>query len=336
MHTSVCEILVSSEPDSSYFLRLDWEGRGLASGFQCMLTDGQTAWRGAVSEAAVCSEAEELEMQMERYIQDLQQALTMAESSTSYSFSLTPSPPNHSSAVMLTYEKIEKDLSFRLGCVMLEAVTEPAEAVRELLTHSLHKGNTLQHHNQKLQEENQRLRREQQRIAAELKRYAHGKDALEAELYSRFVLVLNEKKAKIRSLQETVTTLQDTRSSDKQKKTDPVKSDQTPGQDDEYGGSTDEEPEEVQPTPASNLQSRASSTPSPLDDSLRDITDVAPSRKRRFRHLGALGPTVKRPDPETSQRTSSDSAGSSKLLTPQRSADAAAASSAVEDLFEDF
>ncbi|XP_023144220.1 DNA repair protein XRCC4 isoform X2 [Amphiprion ocellaris] len=335
MHTSICEILVSSEPDSSYFLRLDWEGRGLASGFQCMLTDGQTAWRGAVSEAAVCSEAEELEMQMERYIRDLQQALTTAESSTSYSFSLTPSPPNHSSAVMLTYEKIEKDLSFRLGCVMLEAVTEPAEAVRELLTHSLHKGNTLQHHNQKLQEENQRLRREQQRIAAELKRYAHGKEALEAELYSRFVLVLNEKKAKIRSLQETVTTLQDTRSSDKQKKTDPVKSDQTPGQDDEYGGSTDEEPEEVQPTPASNLQSRASSTPSPLDDSLRDITDVAPSRKRRLRHLGALGPTVKRPDPETSQRTS-DSAGSSKLLTPQRSADAAAASSAVEDLFEDF
>lgn len=305
-----------------------------------MLTDGQAAWRGAVSEAAVCSEAEELEMQLERYIQDLQQALTTAESSTSYSFSLTPSPPNHSSAVTLTYEKMQRDLSFRLGCVMLEAVAEPAEAVRELLTHSLHKGNTLQHQNQKLQEENQRLRREQQRIAAELKRYAHGKEALETELYSRFVVVLNEKKAKIRSLQETVTTLQDTRTSDKQKKRDPEKSDQTADQDDEYGGSTDEEPdeepEEVQPTPASDLQSRASSTPSPLDDSLRDITDVAPSRKRRFRHLGALGPTVKRPDPETSQRTSSDSAGSSKLLTPQRSADAAAASSAVEDLFEDF
>ncbi|XP_008296288.1 DNA repair protein XRCC4-like isoform X2 [Stegastes partitus] len=335
MHTSVREILVSSEPDSSYFLRLDWKGRGLASGFQCMLTDGQAAWRGAVSEALVCSEAEELEMQMERYIQDLQQALTAAESSTSYTFTLMPRPPDRSSTVTLTYEKLQKDLSFRLGSVVLEAVAEPVEAVRELLTHSLRRGNTLQHHNQKLQEENQRLRREQQRIAAELKRYAGGKDTLEAELYSRFVVVLNEKKAKIRSLQETVTSLQDTRSSDKQKKMSPVKSDQAAGQDDEYGGSTDEEPEEVQSPPASSLPSRETSTPSPLEDSLRDITDVAPSRKRRFRQLGALGATVKRANPETSQMTS-DSAGSSKLQTPQRSADAAAASSAVEDLFEDF
>lgn len=44
-----------------------------------------------------------------------------------------------------------------------------------------------------------------------LKRYAGGKEDLEAELYSRFVVVLNEKKAKIRSLQETITNLKETR-----------------------------------------------------------------------------------------------------------------------------
>ena len=44
-----------------------------------------------------------------------------------------------------------------------------------------------------------------------MKRYSGGKEALEAELYSRFVLVLNEKKKKIRSLQEAVTQLQDSR-----------------------------------------------------------------------------------------------------------------------------
>lgn len=46
MHTSVREILVSSEPDSTYFLRVDWRGRGLGSGFLLVLTDGQAAWRG--------------------------------------------------------------------------------------------------------------------------------------------------------------------------------------------------------------------------------------------------------------------------------------------------
>ncbi|XP_035482105.1 DNA repair protein XRCC4 isoform X2 [Scophthalmus maximus] len=310
MPTSVRKIHVSSQPDSTYFLRVDWRGRGLGLGFQLLLTDGQDAWRGQVSEAAVCEEAEEMEMQKERYIDDLQQALTGTESTTTYCFALTPSPPSHSSAVTLAYEKVQKDISFRLGSVLLQSVQEPAEPVRELLIHSLQWGNTLEHQNQNIEEENRKLRQEHQRITAEMKRYAGGKEALEAELFSRFVLVLNEKKAKIRSLQETVSRLQESRSSEGQKNKDSVKSDQTAGEDeeeteeDEYGGSTDEEPEEVKGTPATTLQSRDSSTPSPLDDSLKDITDVAPCRKRRFRHLGASDQAIKRPNPQTSHRKS--------------------------------
>lgn len=64
-----------------------------------------------VSEAAVRGEAEELEMTTERYIQDLQQALTETKTSVTYSFSLTPSPPDRSSTVTLAYEKVQKDIS---------------------------------------------------------------------------------------------------------------------------------------------------------------------------------------------------------------------------------
>ncbi|XP_071754804.2 DNA repair protein XRCC4 [Centroberyx gerrardi] len=349
MHVTVREIHVSSEPEhpSAYFMRVDWKGRDLGSGFQLLLTDGQDAWRGEVSEAALRGEAEDLEMQKERYIQDLHQALTGTESSVTYSFTLTPSPPSLGSSVTLAYEKVQRDISFRLGSVLLDAVPEPAETVRELLIHGLERGKTLERHNQKLQEENQRLRREQQHITAEMKRYAGGKEALEAELYSRFVLVLNEKKAKIRSLQDTVTHLQEDRSSDGQKKRDSARSSQTPGQEevdeeDEYGGSTDEEPEGAQPAPpASTLPSQEPRNPSPLDDSLNDITDVAPCRKRRFRHLRAPDLVAKRPSPQTSQRQRSDSpvaaaSAANKQQTPQRSTDAAATSPTAEDLFEDF
>ncbi|XP_075934318.1 DNA repair protein XRCC4 [Anarhichas minor] len=326
MNVSVREVHIPSEPDSAYFLRVDWRGRGLGSGFQLLLTDGQNAWRGDVSEVEVCEEAEELEMQMERYVQDLQQALTETETE-SYSFTLTPPPPERCSSVTLEYEKVQKDISFRLGSALLKVVLEPAEAVRELLIHSLQRGNTLENHNQNLEEENRTLKREQQRITAELKRYAAAKGALEVELYSRFVLVLNEKKAKIRSLQERVTRLQES-SSEGQKNDDSVKSERAAGEEeeDEYGGSTDEEPEEV--TPASTSSSRGrSAAASPLDDGLKDITDVAPCRKRRFRHL-------RPPEPPSVQRKRTDPpAGSSKQQTPpQRSSDAAAA----EDLFDDF
>lgn len=334
MHISVREIHVSS--DSSYFLRVDWKGQDLGSGFQLLLTDGQDAWRGEVSEATLCGEAEELEMQLERYIQDLHQALTGTESSVTYTFSLTPTPPKCSSTVTLSYEKVQKDISFSLGSVLLGPIPEPVEAVRELLIHSLERGNTLERHNQKLQKENQRLRQEQQRITAELKRYASGKEELEAELYSRFVLILNEKKAKIRSLQQTVTHLQDVRSSDEPKKKE---SDQTADQaeEDDYGGSTDEEPEEEQAAPASTEPTRESSTPSPLDDSLSDITDVAPCRKRRFRHLGPPDLAAKQPNPQTSKKKRGEPpAAASKQQKPHRATDAAAASSETEDLFEDF
>ncbi|KAG7218105.1 hypothetical protein INR49_020614 [Caranx melampygus] len=257
MNTSVCEIHVSSQPDSAFFLRVDWRGRGLGSGFQLQLTDGQDAWRGEVSAAAVSSEAEELEMQRERYVQDLQQALTGTEGAATYVFSLTPSPPG--AAVTLAYEKVQKDISFRLGSVSLDVVPDPADMVRELLVHSLQRGNTLEQQNQNLEEENQRLRREQQRITAELKRYTGGKEALEAELYSRFILVLNEKKAKIRSLQATVTRLQESRSSEGEKHKKPGQTgsqEEEEEEEDKYGGSTDEEPEEVQSTPAPSAQPR--------------------------------------------------------------------------------
>ncbi|KAM4634481.1 DNA repair protein XRCC4 [Polymixia lowei] len=351
MRVTVREIHIPAEPEdqSHYFLRVDWKGRDLGSGFQLLLTDGQNAWRGEVSQAAVCGEAEELEMPKDKYVQDLCQALTGTETSTTYSFTLT-SQPGHSASITLAYEKVQKDISFRLGSVLLSAVPEPAEAVRELLHHGLERGGTLERHNQKLQDENRRLKQEQQHITAELKRYAGGKETLEAELYSRFVLVLNEKKAKIRSLQETVTTLQEARSSEGRRKRDSAKHSQASGQEeneeeekeeeDEYGGSTDEEPEGERATPATvtTSPSRDSRSQSPLDESLRDITDVAPCRKRRFRHLRPPEPVTKRPTAQTSQTQRRDSPVGVRVAaskTPQRSSDVTR-SPTTEDLFEDF
>lgn len=64
-----------------------------------------------VSEAEVYSEAEELEMQTDRYVQDLHQALTENENTIAYTFSLTPSPPDNGSALTLAYEKVQRDIA---------------------------------------------------------------------------------------------------------------------------------------------------------------------------------------------------------------------------------
>lgn len=51
--------------------------------------------------------------------------------------------------------------------MLLSAVPEPVEAVRQLLVHGLQKGDALDRDNRKLEEENQRLSKEHQRITAE-------------------------------------------------------------------------------------------------------------------------------------------------------------------------
>lgn len=66
-----------------------------------------------MSAAEVCSEAEELEMQTQRYVQDLQQALAETSGdSAAYTFSLTPpSPADGTSALTLAYEKVQRDIA---------------------------------------------------------------------------------------------------------------------------------------------------------------------------------------------------------------------------------
>lgn len=348
MPVTVRRVSVSSEPETSYFLRVDWKGRDLGSGFQVMLTDGQSAWNGEVGEEAVRSEAAEMEITKERYVQDLHQVLTGEGAfNTGYSFSLTPCH-GPSSSRTLAYEKVQSDIWIQLGSVLLRAHPEPLEEVRALLAHFLVQTTDLENHNHKLKEDNHRFRQEQQHITAEMKRYVAEKESLEAELYSRFVLVLNEKKAKIRSLQERITHLQENSqaggksSSPRRRRTEGAR--QTSDEEDEYGGSTDEEQEEGRsagPDSATITAPTGTRSCSPLDDSLKDLTDIAPCRKRRFRHLQPPELVAKRPTPETTLRQRKDSpvrssSTANKKQAPQCSSDAMTTSPDTDALFEDF
>ncbi|KAJ3606034.1 hypothetical protein NHX12_028077 [Muraenolepis orangiensis] len=385
MDVSVQEVDVPSEDGTrrKYFLRVDWRGRDLGSGFRVLLTDGQLAWRGEVTEEVVRCEAEELEMQKEKYVQDLHQALTGAESSVAYNFTLTPLPMSNNTSTAATtttttttttlaYEKVQKDISFQLGSVELCAVAEPAEAVRGLLALGAQRAGSLERQNHHLHQENHSLRVEQKYITAELQHYAEGKQALEAELYSRFVLVLNYKKKKIRGLQQRLDQLQQStaRSSEKQSVATASRSHashQEEKSEDEYGGSTDEEEVKEEEEKEGRVEQAAVPTTSDsreadsehlLDHDADDIMDVAPCRKRRFRHLPTTSaaaaaasastsdPAAKRPPRQTTDKhkqASPSPAGSTeaaadnrKSSRQQRSKNRPVASPSAEDLFDDF
>ncbi|NXU98122.1 XRCC4 protein, partial [Cettia cetti] len=69
-----------SDPEATYFLQVSWE-KDLGTGFGLLLSDCQCAWTGRVSEADISTEAADIEMDREKYVEELRKALIAREES---------------------------------------------------------------------------------------------------------------------------------------------------------------------------------------------------------------------------------------------------------------
>uniref|UniRef100_A0A803WED8 DNA repair protein XRCC4 n=1 Tax=Ficedula albicollis TaxID=59894 RepID=A0A803WED8_FICAL len=297
-----------SDPEATYFLQVSWE-KDLGTGFSLLLSDCQCAWTGKVSEADISREADDIEMDREKYVEELRKALIAGEESAGkYNFVISRDEQNK--ACHFSYERSLKDGSFRLGSLKLQEVPSPAEVVKELIGYCLDSLAQLQAKTEHLQRENERLFNSWSDVEKRLEKCVEAKEELEADLYSRFVLVLNEKKAKIRNLQKLLSEARESAVDAKCSRDSIATTQMVIKRENNYDASTDEESEN--PTGAS-----LPSAPERRDSSLLaspDIVDPAPRRKRRQRAAKPAGTGAKvaayeaeLPAQEKVDKTTSDS-----------------------------
>ncbi|XP_007897936.2 DNA repair protein XRCC4 isoform X1 [Callorhinchus milii] len=326
MESHVCRIWPLSVPDFVHYLHISWE-TDLGKGFTVTLWNGQHAWSGKVSETQMTVEANEAEMEREKYLAELRQALTSGEGRTrNYSFDIS----KHGDAdemLNFTYEKVLQDFSFKLGSVELKKVSDPTEVIKELINYGLDCIGDLRIKNEHMQKENKRLKCDCDYSLNELEKHVKDKEALEHGLYSRFILVLNEKKAKIRSLLEKLKCTQEEAEASSESRGVVAASQETPAAKESIDSSANEESKDhtseyrrcSQPPKPANAPTESH----PLDSSLHETVDVAPSRKRRHRQQrDQVADAPKVPCENLSQdKGRSHSANPAPLSSPQEEDD---------------
>ncbi|XP_074240219.1 DNA repair protein XRCC4 isoform X2 [Saimiri boliviensis] len=238
MERKISRIHLASEPNISYYLQVSWE-KTLESGFVLILTDGHSAWTGTVSESEISEEADDMAMDKGKYVGELRKALVSGAGPADvykYDFS--------KETCHFFFEKNLKDVSFRLGSFNLEKVENPAEVIRELICYCLDTIAENQAKNEHLQKENERLLRDWNDVQGRFEKCVSAKEALETDLYKRFILVLNEKKTKIRSLHNKLLNgAQEQEKDIKYEGEAKIHSEMTADRDPVYDESTDEENE---------------------------------------------------------------------------------------------
>lgn len=168
---------------------------------------------------------------------------------------------------------------------------------RELIGHSLERSSKLRSENNQLQEQNHTLREEHQCLLAELEQHVQEKVRMERDQYSRFVMVLHEKKSKIRGLQETIRTLQHNHQ-ERDEDGEETEREKTVFDQSECGDNCQGTEESSQgfrfsQAPTILIHKDLNSPESSMEDSLCDGSDVLPSRKRRL--LYPRSPEAKKP-----------------------------------------
>ena len=172
--------------------------------FLIQATDGSRAWSGVLQHAALMEMAKKVKMTFEELLEVSRKALT-GEKVEGMKFLYSTSLVGGEEKLELVWKKllVSGGIKVHLGSVEMDAHM-PQLVFCHMLDHAITTMATLQVGIKDLEVEKDRLTSERNVALQRLDKCVSLKEELEQDLYGKFKLVLNEKKAKIRRLMESL------------------------------------------------------------------------------------------------------------------------------------
>ena len=170
-------------------------------GLVLTVSDGKKAWSGVLGATEMRTLAAGVKMEEEEFFGETRRALTR-EDIGAHNF-VYSTRTTAGGGMQLAWKKhlISDNIKFQLGSVSLHPIA-PEKAHSHLLKQAITSISALQGQVREVQVETSRLDRERRSVLDRHEKLVSLREDIERDLYGKFKLVLNEKKAKIRRLMD--------------------------------------------------------------------------------------------------------------------------------------
>ena len=168
------------------------------------VSDGKQIWDGTFHRIALTSMAEKAKLAFDTFIQQSLHALTQCgNEDITFAFSTSV---NSSNDLVFAWKKyiVSENVKFQIASVTLQQSSLTISSMLEFAVSSI---SSLKEDISSLTKKVENLKKERSQALENLEECANLKEDLESDLYGKFKLVLNDKKAKIRLFNEQVKTL---------------------------------------------------------------------------------------------------------------------------------
>lgn len=168
------------------------------------VSDGKQIWDGTFRRTALTSMAEKAKLAFDTFIQQSLHALTQCgNEDITFAFSTSVDSSND---LVFAWKKyiVSENVKFQIASVTLQQSSLTISSMLEFAVDSI---SNLKEDISSLTKTVENLKKERSQALEKLEQCATLKEDLESDLYGKFKLVLNDKKAKIRLFSEQVKTL---------------------------------------------------------------------------------------------------------------------------------